>query len=140
MLVTGSLWAKPIWNAWWTWDARLTSALVLWFIYVGYIMLRAYTPDVERGARLGAVVGIVGFADIPIIHFSVQWWRTIHPEPIVARANPQLPPEMMATLLVCLLAVTLLYVTLMVFRTRLEWLRDENRALEERRGLEVGHV
>jgi len=140
MLVTGSLWAKPIWNAWWTWDARLTSALVLWFIYVGYIMLRAYTPDVEHGARLGAVVGIVGFADIPVIHFSVQWWRTIHPEPIVARSNPQLPPEMMATLLVCLVSVTLLYVTLMVFRTRLEWLRDENRVLEGRRSLEVGHV
>jgi heme exporter protein C len=140
MLITGSLWAKPIWNAWWTWDARLTSSLVLWFIYVGYLMLRAYTPDVERGARLGAVVGIVGFADIPIIHFSVQWWRTIHPEPIVARSNPQLPPEMMATLLVSLVAVTLLYVTLMVFRTQLEWLRDENRALEERRSLEVHHV
>jgi heme exporter protein C len=95
---------------------------------------------VERGARLGAVVGIVGFADIPIIHFSVQWWRTIHPEPIVARSNPQLPPEMMATLLVSLVAVTLLYSTLMVFRTQLEWLRDENRALEERRSLEVHHV
>src|SRR5581483_2904919 len=82
-LVTGSLWGKPIWNTWWTWDARLTTTLVLWFIYVGYMMLRAYTPDLERAARFGAILGIVGFVDIPIVHFSVQWWRTLHPEPVV---------------------------------------------------------
>src|SRR2546428_3582581 len=91
VLITGSLWAKPIWNTWWTWDARLTSTLVLWFIYVGYLMLRSYTPDPERAARFGAVLGIIGFADVPIIHFSVQWWRTLHPEPVVLQAEPQLP-------------------------------------------------
>src|SRR5438067_1346987 len=93
-LIVGSLWAKPIWNTWWTWDARLTTTLVLWFIYVSYIMLRAYTPDVERAARFGAIVGIVGFLDVPIVHFSVTWWRTLHPEPVVVRDQPQLPPEM----------------------------------------------
>jgi heme exporter protein C len=140
VLVTGSLWAKPIWNTWWTWDARLTSTLVLWFIYVAYLMLRAYTPDLERGARFGAVLGIIGFVDIPIIHFSVQWWRTLHPEPVVARANPQLPPEMLVTLLVALAAATLLYATLMVYRTRLERLRDENHELEAARAFEASHA
>ena len=130
VLVTGSLWGKPIWNTWWTWDGRLTSTLVLWFIYVGYLMLRAYTPDPERAARLSAVLGIVGFIDIPIIHFSVQWWRTLHPEPVIARSDPQAPPEMILTLVVSLLAMTLLYATLLVQRTRLERIRDENRELE----------
>jgi len=129
VLVTGSLWGKPIWNTWWTWDGRLTSTLVLWFIYVGYLMLRAYTPDPERAARLSAVLGIVGFLDIPIIHFSVQWWRTLHPEPVIARSDPQAPPEMILTLVVSLVAMTLLYTTLLVYRTALERIRDENREL-----------
>ncbi len=131
VLITGSLWGKPIWNTWWTWDARLTSTLVLWFTYVAYVMLRAYTPDLERGARFGAVLGIIGFLDVPIVHFSVQWWRGLHPTPVVVRSDPQLPPEMRVTLLVCMIAMTLLYVTLTVYRTRLERLRDENRLLEE---------
>ena len=130
VLVTGSLWAKPIWNTWWTWDARLTSTLVLWFIYVGYIMLRAYTPDPDRAARFGAVLGIVGFLDIPIIHFSVQWWRTLHPEAVVARADPQAPAAMIATLLVSLAAMTLVYATLLLYRTMLERTRDETRELQ----------
>src|SRR6266567_1226965 len=88
-------------------------------IYVGYMMLRAYTPDPERAARLSAVLGIVGFIDIPIIHFSVQWWRTLHPVPVIARSDPQLPVEMILTLLVSLVAMTLLFATLLVYRTRL---------------------
>lgn len=131
VLVTGSLWGKPIWNTWWTWDARLTSTLVLWFIYIGYMMLRSYTTDPDRAARLGAVVGIVGFLDIPIVHFSVQWWRTLHPEPVVVRSSPQAPPEMLATLGVSLLAMMLVYVLLMVHRTRLELASDEIRRLAE---------
>lgn len=130
VLILGSLWAKPIWNTWWSWDARLTTTLVLWFIYVGYLMLRAYTPDPERAARFGAVLGIVGFADVPIIHFSVEWWRTLHPEPIVVREQPQLPPEMLLTLFVSLLALTLVYVALMIYRVHLEQLEDANRDLE----------
>jgi heme exporter protein C len=131
-LICGSLWAKPIWNTWWTWDARLTTTLILWFIYIGYIMLRAYTPDPERGARFGAILGILGFLDVPIVHFSVQWWRTLHPEPVAARSDPQLPPEMIATLIVSIVAVSLLYLTLMVYRTGLQRLRDENQELEAR--------
>lgn len=130
VIVTGSLWAKPVWNTWWTWDARLTSTLVLWFIYISYLMLRAYTPDQERAARFGAILGIVGFIDVPIIHFSVQWWRTLHPEAVVARATPQAPLEMLVTLGVCLFAATLTYLTLLVYRATLEHTRDENRELE----------
>jgi heme exporter protein C len=130
VLVTGAVWGKPIWNTWWSWDARLTSTLVLWFIYVSYLMLRAYTPDPERAARLGAIVGIVGFVDIPVIHFSVQWWRTLHPGPVVARTDPQAPAEMLLTLGITGLAVTLVFVALLIYRIRLEWIRDENRALD----------
>ncbi len=141
VLITGSLWGKPIWNTWWTWDARLTSTLVLWFIYVAYAMLRAYTPDLERGARFGAVLGIVGFLDVPIVHFSVQWWRGLHPTPVVARPDPQLPLTMQLTLLVCVVAMVLLYATLMVYRTRLEWLRDERRLRAAEGGpVEVVHA
>jgi heme exporter protein C len=132
VLILGSLWAKPIWNTWWSWDARLTTTLVLWFIYVGYLMLRAYTPDPDRGARFGAVLGIVGFADVPIIHYSVEWWRTLHPEPIVVRETPQLPPEMLLTLFVSLAALTLVYAAFLVYRVHLERLEDENRELEMR--------
>lgn len=138
VLVTGSLWGKPIWNTWWTWDARLTSTLVLWFIYVAYMMLRAYTPDLERAARYGAILGIGGFIDIPIVHFSVEWWRTLHPEPVVARSSPQAPPEMIATLLVSLLAMTLVYASLLVHRTWLERTEDENYYLEGAGSLEEG--
>ena len=129
-LIMGSLWAKPIWNTWWTWDARLTSTLVMWFIYVGYLMLRAYTPDQDRAARFGAVLGIVGFADVPIIHYSVEWWRTLHPEAIVLRDQPQLPAEMGITLTVATVAVTVVYAAFMVYRVFLERLEDENREIE----------
>jgi heme exporter protein C len=130
VLVTGALWGKPIWNTWWTWDARLTSTLVLWFVYVSYIMLRSYAPDVQRGARLGAVLGIVGFVDVPIVHFSVQWWRTLHPEAIVARPNPQADASIILTLVVSLIAMTLLYASLLTLRTWLESLRDTRHAME----------
>src|SRR5207249_1571180 len=83
VLITGSLWARPVWGTWWSWDARLTTTLVLWFIYVGYLMLRSYVVEERRAARYAAVLGIVGFLDVPLIHQSVTWWRTLHPEPVV---------------------------------------------------------
>ncbi|HZT06805.1 MAG TPA: cytochrome c biogenesis protein CcsA [Chloroflexota bacterium] len=131
VLIVGSLWGKPIWNTWWTWDPRLTTTLVLWFIYVAYLMLRAYTPDVERGARFGAILGIVGFVDVPIVHFSVQWWRSLHPDPVFARSDPQLPTPMIVTLLVTIAAMTLVFCALLTYRTMLERMRDDNRALED---------
>src|SRR5438046_1357848 len=93
---------------------------------IALLSATALTADVERGARFGAVLGIVGFIDIPIIHFSVSWWRTLHPEPVVLRASPQLPGEMIVTLLVAVLAATMLYTTLVLYRTRLERLSDDN--------------
>jgi len=138
VLITGSIWGKPIWNTWWTWDARLTSTLVLWFIYVAYIMLRSYTPDVERGARFGAVLGIIGFIDVPIVHFSVTWWRTLHPGPVVLQASPAAPPQTTETFLVAMLAAVLFYIWLMRVRTGLEEARDENRELEQELALRGG--
>lgn len=83
-LITGSIWARPIWNTWWSWDARLTTFLILWFIYIAYLMLRDYVGDDERGARFASVFAIIGTLDIPIVYFSIRWWRTLHPKPVIA--------------------------------------------------------
>ena len=82
-LITGVIWAKPVWNVWWTWEPRLTTTLVLWLIYVGYLMVRAYAPNRPKAAVYAAVVGIIGFIDVPIVYYSVQWWRSIHPQQVV---------------------------------------------------------
>lgn len=133
VLLTGSLWARPIWGTWWSWDARLTTSLILWFIYVGYLMLRTTVADEQRAARYSAVVGIVGFVDVPIIHQSVVWWRTLHPESVVlASGGPAMPTSMLVSLGVSLLAFTLLYALLMLLRVRTQLLRDELRGLRRR--------
>jgi heme exporter protein C len=125
VLITGMLWGRPIWNAWWSWDARLTTTLILWFIYLGYFMLRAYAGDPERGARYGAVLGIIGAVDVPLIHFSVTWWRTLHPEPVVLNTGgPNLPDSMLYTLLVCFVGFTLLFAYLMIQKYRIETVKD----------------
>lgn len=77
-LLTGAIWGKPVWGVWWTWDARLTTTLILLFIFLGYMLLRAFSEDPERRARFSAVYALIGFFDIPLIHFSVKWWRTLH--------------------------------------------------------------
>ncbi len=82
-LLTGVLWAKPVWNVWWTWEPRLTLTLVLWFIYAGYLMVRAFTPDRSKAAVFSAIVGIIGSVDAFIVYFAVQWWRSIHPPQVV---------------------------------------------------------
>ncbi|MDQ6747030.1 MAG: cytochrome c biogenesis protein CcsA [Candidatus Dormibacteraeota bacterium] len=120
VLITGSLWGKTIWGTWWSWDPRLTATLVLWFIYLGYGMIRSLTVDPERGRRWAAVLGIVGFVDVPIVHQSVVWWRSLHPAPVVLSASgPQLPASMLLTLLVNLLAYTLLFGWLLLWRMRI---------------------
>jgi heme exporter protein C len=130
VLLTGSLWGRPIWNTWWTWDARLTTTLILWFIYLGYFMLRSYAGDAERGARYAAVLGIIGAVDVPIIHLSVTWWRTLHPTPIVLNTSgPELPNSMLYSMLTCFLGFTLLYAYLLVQKYRVESVKD---ALAER--------
>jgi heme exporter protein C len=109
-IASGAIWGKPTWGTWWTWDARLTSVAVLFVLYVGYLLLRAMVDDDERGARYAAVLGIVAALDIPLVHFSVYWWRTLHQPPSLVRPGaPTLPPEILVALLVNFAAFTLLY-------------------------------
>ena len=82
-LITGIIWARPVWNTWWTWEPRLTTTLILWLIYVAYLMVRSYAPTESKGAIYAAVMGIIGFVDVPIVYYSVVWWRSIHPSPVV---------------------------------------------------------
>jgi heme exporter protein C len=137
VLITGSLWGKAVWGAWWTWDGRLTSTLVLWFLLVGYLLYRALAEGPpEQTARLAAVIGVIAALDVPIIHLSVQWWRTLHPQPVVLRAGDVgggLPASMFATLLISLVAFSLLLATLILARYRLAELEDEVESLWVRR-------
>ena len=111
MLTTGPIWAKPIWGTWWTWDARLTLTLFVFFLFIGYLALRAAVHDRAERARFSAVVGILGMLLVPFIHLSVYLFRTLHPQPIVLKPSaPSLPPEMLTTLLVSTLVFTVLYV------------------------------
>lgn len=134
VLLTGPFWGRPIWGAWWTWDARLTTTLVLWLIYVAYLMLRAYVPGEAQRARFAAVLGIVGFIDVPIVHLSVVWWRTLHPGPVVVRRGglAELPASMHVVLWTALAAFTLLFIYLFTQRVALERLRDELAWLKAR--------
>jgi heme exporter protein C len=123
-LVMGALWGQASWGTYWQWgDARLDSTLVLWLVYAGYLLLRRVSPPGRRAARLAAVVGIVGFVDIPIVHFSVTWWRTLHPGPVLETGA--LPPSMLLTFLVTMAAVLLFGAVLVALRYRLEALREE---------------
>jgi heme exporter protein C len=111
MLTTGPLWAKPIWGTWWTWDARLTLTLMMFFLFLGYQLLRGAVADPALRARYSAVVGICGLVLLPFIHLSVYLFRTLHPQPIVLKPSaPSLPPEMLITLLASFAVFTLLYI------------------------------
>jgi heme exporter protein C len=112
VLITGPIWAKPVWGVWWTWDARLTTSLVLWLIYIGYLLVRNLSGEPSRGARYGAVIGIVGFIDVPIVFIAVNLWRTQHPSTMIFEGGLETP--MLLTLMVCLAAFTVLYVLLLV--------------------------
>jgi heme exporter protein C len=127
VLVTGPLWAKPAWGIWWTWDARLTSTFVLWLLFISYLMLRSYVLNPGRAAVLGAVVGILGFVDVPIVYMSIRWWRTQHPQPVIAGGEGSgLDPKMWITLLVSWGACLCLFAYLV--RQRL-WLAEARREL-----------
>lgn len=129
VLTTGPIWGKPIWGTWWTWDARLTLTLFLWFIYAGYLVLRGAIPEPEMRARYSAVLGVLGALLIPFIHMSVYLFRTLHPMPIVLKPErPSLPGDMLATLLFSFAAFFVVYVAL---------LRDRYRYAEERDRLAV---
>ncbi|HVL81030.1 MAG TPA: cytochrome c biogenesis protein CcsA [Actinomycetota bacterium] len=131
VLVTGSIWARPTWGVWWVWDARLTTTLVLWAVYVGYLLFRSLTPPGARRARVAAVIGIIGAIDIPIVHFAVTWWNTAHPEPtVISRAGPQLTSEMLTTLLVSLAAFALVFACLLALRVAQMSARERLDVLE----------
>ena len=131
MLTTGPIWGKPIWGTWWTWDARLTLTLFLFFLFAGYLALRAALHDPAERARFSAVVGIMGLLLVPFVHLSVYLFRTLHPQPVVLKPSaPSLPGEMLRTLLVSVAVFTLLYVGLVTLRYGLalvEELREELR-------------
>ena len=112
-LILGSIWGKTIWGTWWTWDARLTTTLILWFIYIAYLMLRSYMGRTPSSARAGAVLAIVGVIDVPIIYESVNWWRTLHPSAQVG-VQGALPNSVVLTLMIALTTFTLLYSFLMI--------------------------
>jgi heme exporter protein C len=128
-LVTGSIWARPIWGVWWTWDPRLTTFLILWLIYIAYLMLRASARDDPRVARFAAVFGIIGVANVPIVIMSARIWRGISPVLFQQTAEQQftfgLTPEMVQSLVVCISAHLFLFFYILAYRTRLDSLRDQ---------------
>ncbi len=137
-LATGSLWGRPMWGTWWQWDARLTSQLILFFLYLGYLALRSSFDDLTRADRASALLAIVGVVNVPIIHFSVYWWNTLHQgSTVIRKGGPAMPMSMLAPLLMCFAGFTLLYAALACVRVRGEilsrernaaWLRDTGAA------------
>jgi len=128
-LVTGSLWGKPMWGTYWEWDPRLTSELILLFLFLGYMGLRSAIDDLQRADRASALLAVVGVVNVPIIHFSVEWWSSLHQTPSVMKlSKPTMPMEMLIPLLVMLLSFTLLFVALLLVRLRGEVLTRERSA------------
>ena len=119
-IASGAIWGKPTWGTWWTWDARLTSVAILFVMYVGYLLVRTMIDDPERGARYAAVLGIVAALDVPLVHFSVYWWRTLHQPPSLMKPGGFTgSSSILWPLLVNLLAFILLYVYFVARRARL---------------------
>ena len=135
VLTTGPIWGKPIWGTWWTWDARLSSMLLLFFLYVGYLLLRGAVADPELRARYSAVLGICGTALVPFIHLSVYFFPTLHPQPIILKPSaPSLPSSMLVTWLYAVVAFTLLYVGFVMQRYALSLAREAQASAEQPRG------
>ncbi len=132
VLVTGPIWAKPAWGAWWTWEARLTTTLVLWLLLACCLMVRAYAADRDLGARLAAIVGIVAALDVPIIHKAVEWWRGQHPVVFKSGADGGLAPGMREAFAVSTLAFFLLYGLLLALRYATARIEDRAQAAAER--------
>jgi heme exporter protein C len=128
-LVTGALWGEPMWGTYWEWDPRLTSELVLLFLYLGYMGLRAGIEDTQRADRASALLAVVGVVNVPIIHYSVTWWNSLHQAPSVMRiGKPAMPVAMLMPLLLMLLGFTLLFIALLLVRLRGEVLSRERAA------------
>jgi len=126
VLVTGPIWAHPVWGIWWTWDARLTSTFVMWLLYVSYLLLRTLVEEPDRRALFSALFGIFAFLDVPLVFGSIRWWRTQHPQPIVmGGADSGMDPVMFRVLMFSWLAMLALMTLLLRQRYRLEAMRSE---------------
>jgi heme exporter protein C len=135
-LVTGSLWGEPMWGTWWVWDARLTSVLVLFFLYLGYIALVNAFDEPTRGARAGAILALVGAVNLPIIKFSVDWWNTLHqPASVFRLGGPTIATSMLWPLLIMSLGFTMFFVTLLLVRMRSALMAAKLRALRLQQSL-----
>ncbi|MDH5189928.1 MAG: heme ABC transporter permease [Gammaproteobacteria bacterium] len=135
-LVTGSIWGKPMWGTWWVWDARLTSELILLFLYLGYMALRASIEDKTNASRAAAVLALVGVVNIPIIHYSVEWWNTLHQGPTVTKFDkPSIHTSMLIPLLLMAFAFKTYFVSVLLVRTRTELLVREFRSSWARKEL-----
>lgn len=132
VLITGPIWAKPAWGTWWTWEARLTTTLVLWLLLVGCLMVRDYAQSRELGARLAAIVGIAAALDIPIIHKAVEWWRGQHPVVFGPGKKEALAPEMAQTFGFTVLVFFILFALLLALRYRLASIEDRTEAAMDR--------
>lgn len=125
-LVTGSIWGKPMWGTWWVWDARLTSELILLFLYIGFMALEASIEEPRRAARAAAVLALVGVVNIPIIHFSVEWWNTLHQPASVSKLGaPSIHPSMLVPLLIMVVGFKLYFATVVLMRMRYAILERE---------------
>jgi heme exporter protein C len=131
VLITGPIWAKPAWGVWWTWEAKLTTTLILWLLLAGILLSRAYASSPEQGARVASVLGVVAALDVPIVYKAVDWWRGQHPIVFGAGKKNPLAPGMLSALLVSMLVFVLLYALLVAARMRLAALEDRLAALED---------
>ena len=133
-LVTGSLWGKPMWGTWWVWDARLTSVLILFFLYLGHMAITSAFDTPARGAKAAAVLALVGFVNVPIIKFSVDWWNTLHqPASVLRLDGPTIHPDMLWPLLAMGLGYTLFFVALLLLRIKSELIGARLRTLDSLR-------
>jgi len=138
-LLTGSLWGKPMWGAWWVWDARLTSVLVLFFLYLGYMALNSAFDDPQRGSKASAILAMVGLVNVPIIKFSVDWWNTLHqPASIVRMDGPTIHPAMLWPLFLMIGAFTAYYLWVLMLRMRRELTETRLRARRQIQAEEAG--
>lgn len=128
----GMIWAKPTWGVWWTWDARLTLTAIMFFVYLGYLALRRTTDDLENRARRSAILGVLAIVQVPLVHFSVIWWRTLHQPPTLLSPDPiDMDTSMLVTLLIAVVAFTVMYVAMMFKRIELAVLEDEALVSEQ---------
>ena len=129
-LVTGALWGQPMWGTWWVWDARLTSVLILFFLYLGYMALVNGFDDPERGSRMGAILALVGFVNVPIIKFSVDWWNTLHQPASISRLDaPAIDTSMLIPLLLMAIGFKLFFISILILRIKIQLLKKRIRSI-----------